>query len=75
MSIRPEEGSLADDLMWGAKAIGVETGLDEKQVWHVAEHGQLPIGRVGGRLVASKKALREHFARITQGRPATAPAK
>lgn len=56
------------DLLHGAKAIGDYLGLTERQVWHHAEHNNLPVKKMGRLLVGSKNVLRRHFAEA--GEPA-----
>jgi hypothetical protein len=53
---------LADDLLHGAKEIGEFIGLSERQVFHHAERGHLPVTRIGRLLVGSKSRLRRHLA-------------
>lgn len=48
---------LADDLLFGARAIATFTGLSERQVFYKAQ--ALGIRRLGVTLVASKKKLRQ----------------
>jgi len=52
---------IANDLCRGARSISDETGLTERQVYHAAEKGYLPIKRVGGVLVALRSELRRAF--------------
>jgi len=63
-----DENSLAGDLLRGAKPIGDFIGEpDQRRVYYIAEKGYLPIGKEGALLVASKRALRAHYDRLTQG--------
>lgn len=57
--------SLAGDLVWGVKEIAKEIGKNERQTYHLIETKQLPVGKSGGRYVASRVRLRGHFASIT----------
>lgn len=50
--------TLADDLIYGAAAIGKEIGLPERKVFYHAERGNLPIRKIGNLLVASRCQLR-----------------
>jgi hypothetical protein len=59
--------SLGADLLVGAKAIAAFTGLPARKVYWFAETQKIPTGRLGSVLIASKKALREHFAQLTRG--------
>ncbi len=49
------------DLIWGAEAIGKAVGLTERQTKHVLSKGDIPGRKVGGRWVASRQKLRQHF--------------
>jgi hypothetical protein len=49
------------DLLWGAQAIADFLGINERQVWHQADRGLLPVKKQGRLLTASKSALRELF--------------
>jgi hypothetical protein len=70
-NISPEPATLADDLLRGAAAIGAFIGELPKRVFYLAAKGQLPIGREGMMLIASKKVLRDHYARLTSSLPRT----
>jgi hypothetical protein len=60
--------SLADDLLRGIKAISEFIGEDERRVYYLAEKNIIPVGKEGdGRWIASKRALRTHYARLTGG--------
>jgi hypothetical protein len=48
-----------DDILWGAAAIGKAISLTERQVNHMVATGRLPTRKVGGKLVASRRALIE----------------
>ncbi|MGP1273980.1 MAG: hypothetical protein ACQRW7_01025, partial [Caulobacterales bacterium] len=55
-------GTLAlpdQDFLWGAQAIAQFLGLTERQVFHHAERGTLPIGKVANRLFARRSTLEE----------------
>jgi hypothetical protein len=53
--------SLADDILIGAKAISDESGFKQRQVYRLAELGELPVQKVGGTLVSRRSWLREKF--------------
>jgi hypothetical protein len=61
------------DLLWGAAAIAdfinelSATPTSRSKVYHMIESGDLPAGRIGARLVGSKKRIRAHFEQITGG--------
>lgn len=46
-----------DELVWGAIAIGKVINRGERQVFHLAGTGAIPVERVGGRLCARKSKL------------------
>lgn len=58
---------LGEDRLDGADAIAAFVGIDRRRVFHLAERKLIPVGKEGGRLVASKAALREHYAKLTRG--------
>lgn len=66
----PDELIPADDRIEGAKAIADFYGLTERQVRWRIDRGLIPHAREGERVVASKRALREHWRRATSGQPA-----
>jgi hypothetical protein len=66
-SCLPEDISLSDDLLRGVKAIARFIGESERRTYYLCERAYLPCGRVGSTLVASKRALRAHFQKITSG--------
>lgn len=43
--------------VWGAKAIGKEIGLSERQAYHMLEKGLLPARKVGDKWVADARQL------------------
>jgi hypothetical protein len=55
------------DLIWGVKAIAAAINQSPRQTHYQLEKGLLPGGQQGERWVASRKALQEHFAKITSG--------
>ena len=58
------------DLIWGVKAIAAEINQTPRQAHYQLERGLLPGGQQGERWVASRKALQEHFAKLTAGKAA-----
>ncbi|MGH7038368.1 MAG: hypothetical protein ACREE1_09565 [Stellaceae bacterium] len=56
---------LADDLIRGAVAIGEFIGETPRRVFYLAERKLIPCGKQGATLIGSKRALREHYARLT----------
>ena len=47
----------AEDIVWGMREIAAAIRCNEKQAEHLRRLGKLPIRKVGGRLVASRRAL------------------
>jgi hypothetical protein len=59
-------GRLADDLIWGAKAIALELfGNDEtkfvKRAFWLLTNNRIPANKIGGKWVASREKLRRHL--------------
>src|SRR5205809_274312 len=55
---------LADDLMIGAKPIATFLGLPVRQIFYMAEKGQLPLFKVGGTVAGRKSTITAHFAKL-----------
>lgn len=55
---------LADDLLYGAEDIGKFIGRNARQVYHLVDKGNLPAGTIGTVLMASKRRIREHYAKL-----------
>jgi hypothetical protein len=53
---------LSADLLWGVKPIARELGLTPRQTYHQLENGHLPAFKQSGKWVATRSALRRHFA-------------
>lgn len=49
------------DLLWGCAAIAAALGVTERACFHMLEQRQLPARKVGGRWVASRRKLEQHF--------------
>ena len=58
---------LADDLLNGAAEIAQFLGTNPREVYLLAQTKRLPIGRLGRKLIASKRALNRQVAKITRG--------
>lgn len=56
---------LKDDLLRGVKAIAAFINEEERSTYHKLASGLLPGGKEGAVWVASRRVLREHYARIT----------
>lgn len=52
---------LADDLLWGAKAISEEIGVNERKAFYLLETGAIPAQKVNGLWVSSRGRLRAHL--------------
>ncbi len=61
------ESSLADDLLRGVGSIAEFLGESQRRTFYLCERSYIPVGKVGTTWIASKKALRAHFDRITGG--------
>jgi hypothetical protein len=48
------------DIVWGAAAIAKEIGRTERQAFHLCSKGHLPVTKVGGHWVGSRRRLRRH---------------
>jgi len=54
---------LANDLIKGAKAVEAETGgmISQRQVYHLVEHGHLPVIRKGRSMYFRRSELEAAF--------------
>jgi hypothetical protein len=59
--------ALAEDLIFGAEAIGVELGVTTRRAFHLLERHQIPAAKIGKIWTTSRKALRAHFDRNLNG--------
>jgi hypothetical protein len=57
----------AEDLLYGAKAIGAFIGRSPEQAFHLLQRRLIPCGKIGDQWVASRSALRLHMAKIALG--------
>lgn len=57
--MKPE--SEAMDLVWEANGIAQVIHRTPRQTFHMLESGELPARKVGGRWVASRRALEAYF--------------
>jgi hypothetical protein len=55
------QGALADDLIWGAAAIGDEIGVKKSKVFYLLEQRHIPAKKIGGLWVGSRRQLRAAF--------------
>jgi hypothetical protein len=58
---------IADDILRGVKRISQFINEDERATNHKLATGKLPGGKEGAQWIASKRVLREHYARLTSG--------
>jgi hypothetical protein len=57
--------ALADDLVWGAEAIGNVIGVDRTKIYYLIKTKKIPVSRVNKRtLVASRRKLMKWAAEI-----------
>jgi hypothetical protein len=61
------EMTIADDKLRGIAAIAAFIGESERRTHYLIERKLLPYGREGASIIASKKRLLEHHARLTSG--------
>jgi hypothetical protein len=62
--------TLVNDRLEGARAIaafwfGSSTTQDMRRVFRLIDLKVIPVVKVGGRIMASKKVLKEHYERLT----------
>jgi hypothetical protein len=58
---------LADDLLDGGAEIAEFLGTNVREVYHLAKTQRLPIGRLGRKLIASRRKLARYTDKITRG--------
>jgi hypothetical protein len=61
------ESKVADDKLEGTAAIAAELGVSPRRAHYLLERSLIPAGKIGGRWIASKRRLREHFAAVAAG--------
>ena len=64
------ETTLGDDLIWSAAGIAKELRLPVRQVTHLVMAKVIPTGKVGGKVVASRRKLREFIEAAVSGQAA-----
>ena len=57
----------ADDLLNGGREIAEFLGTSVREVYHLHATQRLPIGRLGRKLIASKRRLTHHNNKIARG--------
>ena len=66
-AIAPKSSPLADDRLVGVAAIAAYIGELRRRTQYLIDTRQLPHGREGKRIVASKRVLLAHWAKLTGG--------
>jgi hypothetical protein len=62
---QPGIHSPADDLVWGAEAIGQVLGINRERVYYLIKKKTIPVSRINVRtLVASRRKLQKWAAEI-----------
>ncbi len=61
-----------NDLVWGVAAIAREIDRTPRQTHYQLKNGLLPAGQQGEMWVTTRRALREHFDRLTGQRKKSA---
>lgn len=57
--------TLADDLLRGVKANAEYSGLTEREIYHLAPQGKLPLFKLGNRIWCGRKSTwRRHIERL-----------
>jgi hypothetical protein len=57
----------ADDFLRGVRLIAEFIDEPERRTYYLLESGYLPAGKLGNVWLASKRRLRAHYERLTQG--------
>lgn len=70
--VSDQSSPITEDMLRGARAIALylfdnDSKEDTKRVFRLARQKIIPIGRLGGTLIASKKALLRRYEQITSG--------
>lgn len=55
------------DVLWGAEAIAQALNLSPRQLRHMVKKGDLPVGKLRGKLFARRERLLEHLEKLSQG--------
>jgi hypothetical protein len=64
---------IADDMLYGAAAIAEFLGIPLRKAFYLLEQRRIPAGKLGREYVASRTALRIHFAKLAGGDRADDP--
>ncbi len=64
MAMQNFNENLANDLLWGAQAIGDAIGVNRRRAFFLLANGRLPARRVGKKWVASRAALHAYLASV-----------
>jgi hypothetical protein len=65
MEEKTEETTIANDVIRGVPAIAAFIGEDEHRTYRLCAGRIIPCGKQGASWIASKRALRAHYARLT----------
>ena len=66
--------TIGDDVLFGVREIAAFRGRPERETYRLLEAGALPAAKLGGRWIASKVAVREHWRSITTAQAVQAKA-
>ena len=61
-------GDLKADIIDGIGGFVAFTGWSARRCYHCLEQGYIPATKIGGKWVGSKRAVRERFSRVTNGK-------
>jgi hypothetical protein len=59
--------TLGDDVLRGAAAIAAFIGEPERRTRHLLDRGLVPAGQIGRIWHGSKRKIRAHYERVTDG--------
>jgi hypothetical protein len=57
--------SIAADRLRGVRQIAAELDETIRRTYYLLENGLIPAGKQGGNWIGSRRALREHYERLT----------
>jgi hypothetical protein len=66
----PKEMTVAEDKLRGVAAIAKFIGENEYRTFRLCASRLIPCGKEGAAYIASKRALRAHYERLTGGKAA-----
>lgn len=62
-----DSDTVATDKLRGIPKISEYIGENERRTYYLCERRLIPCGKEGTSWIASKRALKEHYARLTSG--------